>query len=209
MQTISERPKNLKHPGTSCCSWEKKIFACILKPRQLFKKIKQVSSVDRRQQIGVGRERENSCLIICPIPPKRRLVCQECKIRQHRPFCPQGLLTVSRKAISIAKDLFNRHPGKTLHICLQSLQRSCGQMRSSEPPPSTPELCPGRAQRRNTQPLRDATGLSPVYRRSNAWGVRTRASYTGTLLFKFLDQTDGVTLGKLVNQLFELWFPSW
>ena len=58
MQTISERPKNLKHPGTSCCSWEKKIFACILKSRQLFKKIKQVSSVDRRQQIGVGRERE-------------------------------------------------------------------------------------------------------------------------------------------------------
>ena len=76
MRTISERPKNLKHPGTLCCSWEKKIFACILKPRQLLKKIKikQVSSVDRKQQIGVGRERENS-LIICPLSPKRRLVC--------------------------------------------------------------------------------------------------------------------------------------
>ena len=76
MRTISERPKNLKHPGTLCCSWEKKIFACILKPRQLLKKIKikQVSSVDRKQQTGVGRERENS-LIICPLSPKRRLVC--------------------------------------------------------------------------------------------------------------------------------------
>lgn len=93
------------------------------------------------------------------------------------PPAPRSCSLGSRKSISIAKDLFNRHPGRTLHICLQSLQRSYGQVSHLSHllhPWVTPRQYTGRTLtlERCHRPVIHLWGKQHL-------GVRTRASYNG------------------------------
>ena len=155
--------------------------------------------MDRRQQIGVGRERENSRLIICPSSSRKEARVLGMHNQASWAFPPPRAAHLSpEKPLALQRSCFTGTQGECYIFPSSPCKGPAAKWVNQNHLPQA--LSDAQAKGTGeTQSLRNATGLQPTYQRSSTWGVRTRASYAGRHPFTFLDQMDGVTLGNLVN----------